>query len=382
MAFPHSASDRPTGSGTLLKILAALAVLYLFLVGIGAMGAAFKHMGKGFSENLLGVGTATGPLISLFVGILATTLVQSSSTTTSLVVGLVAADALPFEAAIYMVMGANVGTTVTNTIVSLGHITRSEEYRRAFAAATVHDFFNLLVLLVMFPLEVATGFLTTISDVATDAFKDVGGLYLSSPIGFVTGPGIDALEWITFGNDAALAIVGVGMTFAGLFLLVRVLKALMIERLENLFDRTVFRNAPIALFFGLLLTVVVQSSSITTSLVVPLCGAGVLTLRQVFPYTMGANIGTTFTAVLASLAAYAAVQGSEEMVRAEAGLRLAFHHVMFNVIGVFLLWWVRGIPIAIAEGFARLAMRNRTIPIVYIVFTFYVLPFLVVWLGR
>ena len=58
-----------------------------------------------------------------------------------------------------MVMGANVGTTVTNTIVSLGHITRSSEYERAFAAATVHDFFNILVTCVLFPLEVAFGML-------------------------------------------------------------------------------------------------------------------------------------------------------------------------------------------------------------------------------
>ncbi|MGA0870053.1 MAG: Na/Pi symporter, partial [Planctomycetota bacterium] len=156
MASSITAPEQPSGSQTLLKILAAAAVLYLFLVGIGAMGAAFKGMGKSFSEDLLGAGTSAGPLISLFVGILATTLVQSSSTTTSLVVGLVAVDMIPFDSAIYMVMGANVGTTVTNTIVSLGHISRSEEYRRAFAAATVHDFFNIIVLLIVFPLEVFT----------------------------------------------------------------------------------------------------------------------------------------------------------------------------------------------------------------------------------
>jgi sodium-dependent phosphate cotransporter len=382
MALPIPRSAPPWYSGTLAKLLGAAAVLYLFLVGIGAMGAAFKGLGKGFSEELLGAGTSAGPLLSLFVGILATTLVQSSSTTTSLAVGLVAADAIPFDSAIYMVMGANVGTTVTNTIVSLGHITRSEEYRRAFAAATVHDFFNLIVLLVMFPLEVGTGFLTWAADHATDLFKGVGGLHLANPIGFVTEPGIAAVAALTFGNKTALAIAGVALTFAGLFLMVRLLKSLMVSKLENLFDRTVFRTQAIALSFGLLLTVVVQSSSITTSLVVPLCGAGVLTLRQAFPYTMGANIGTTFTAVLASLAAYAAVKAGEDPTMAEAGLRLAFHHVLFNVFGVMLLWPASRIPIGLADGFARLAMRNRTIPIVYIVAVFYIAPFLVIWLAR
>jgi sodium-dependent phosphate cotransporter len=371
-ALPRPAAPPPTG--TALKIAAAAAVLYLFMVGINAMGVAFKGMGKGFSAELLEMGTSAGPFVSLFVGILATTIVQSSSTTTSLVVGLVAADALPFDAAIYMVMGANVGTTVTNTIVSLGHITRSAEYERAFAAATVHDFFNLIVLAVMFPLELYTGFLTRISDLVTGAFQGVGGTVVADPLKAVTAPAIDLLDAMMLGNKPALAIAGTALTFAGLYLLVRILRSLVISRLGNLFDRTLFRSPGIALLFGLLLTAIVQSSSVTTSLIVPLCGAGVLRIGQAFPYTMGANIGTTLTAVLAALATYSAGH--------DAQLRLAFHHVMFNVCGVAMLWPVRAFPIAIAEGFARLAMRNRTIPILYIVLTFYILPFLVVWLGR
>ena len=367
---------------TWTKLLVAAAALYLFLCGIGAMGHAFKGMGRGFATNLLGTGTAAGPLISLFVGILATTLVQSSSTISSITVGLVAAGALPFESAIYMIMGANVGTTVTNTIVSLGHITRSAEFERAFAAASVHDFFNILVLLIMFPLEVATGFLTVVSDAAAELFEGAGGAQLADPIKAVTTPAIDLLGAATFHNAIALAIAGIALTFVALFLLVKVLRTLMVSKVANLFDRTVFRSPGVALLFGLLLTVVVQSSSVTTSLVVPLCGAGILTVQQAFPYTMGANVGTTFTAVLASLAAYAAVQGGADLARAEAGLRLAFHHVMFNVCGVAVLWPIRRLPIAIAVGFARLAMWNRAIPLAYIVGCFYILPFLVIWLCR
>ncbi len=372
----------PSTVQLLTQILGVLAVLYLFLVGIGAMGTAFKGMGKGFSEELLNIGADTSPLVCLFAGILATTLVQSSSTTTSLVVGLVAAGALPFEAAIYMVMGANVGTTVTNTIVSLGHITRSAEYERAFAAATVHDFFNLIVLVVLFPLEVGTGFLTWAADHATAAFEGAGGTVLSNPIKAITKPAIGVVDGLVLENKPALAIAGVVLTFFGLFMLVRLLKSMMLTRIETLFDRTVFRNAPVALVFGLLLTILVQSSSITTSVVVPLVGAGVLTIRQAFPYTMGANIGTTCTAVLASLAAYAAVDSGADLSKAEAGIRLAFHHVLFNVFGVALVWPIRGIPVAIAQTFARLTMRNRAIPAVYIITVFYLIPFFVVWLGR
>ena len=365
------------------KLLLVLLALYLFLVGIGSMGSAFKMMGGGFTKDLLG--SNAGPLVSLFIGILATTLVQSSSTTTSLVVGLVAAGAIEFHSAIYMVMGANVGTTVTNTIVSLGHITRSNEYKRAFAAATVHDFFNLIVLCILFPLEWATGFLDRLAHHAVTAFEGVGGLSLASPIKILTKPAIEALKdfanWT--GLDGGLLLtIAILLTFAALITLVKVLRSLMVEKLENLFDRVIFRSPYRALFFGVFLTALVQSSSITTSIAIPLVGAGVLTIRQVMPYTMGANIGTTITALLAALAALAAAQGGAgDLVKAMLGVQLAFHHVLFNVIGVIIVWPIRWIPILIAENFARLAMWNRMIPFVYIIVTFYILPFLVVWLG-
>jgi len=367
------------------QALFVLAFLYVFLVGIGAMSAAFKLMGKAYTEELMG--TPAGPVVSLFIGILATTIVQSSSTTTSIVVGLVAAGAVPYHTAIYMVMGANVGTTVTNTIVSLGHVTRSNEYRRAFAAATVHDFFNLIVLLILFPLEVYTGVLDKLAGGSTAAFKGVGGLNLANPIGAVTKPAIGALKHAVEslgGGGWVLLVLAIALTFGGLILMVKGLRAIMVDRLENLFDRVIFKSGARGLVFGLLLTVLVQSSSITTSLAVPLVGAGILTVHQIMPYTMGANIGTTVTALLASLAAYAAANAAdpESVHKATLGIEVAFHHVLFNVIGVAILYWVRWIPIRIAESFAALAQWNRLVPLVYILLTFYIVPFLIIWLGR
>ena len=66
-------------------------------------------------------------------------------------------------------------------------------------------------------------------------------------------------------------------------------------KLEAFFDTHIFKTTIRAMLFGILITFLVQSSSITTSLVVPLAGAGILKLRQIFPYTLGANIGTTMT---------------------------------------------------------------------------------------
>lgn len=366
--------------------LIALLALYVFLVGIGAMSSSFKLMGKGTTEELLGM--QASPLVSLFIGILATTLVQSSSTTTSLVVGLVAAGVVSFSSGVYMVMGANVGTTVTNTIVSLGHMRHTAEYQRAFAAATVHDFFNIIVLLVLFPLEVTTGILDEMSMGMMKAFQGIGGTHLANPIKEATEPAIGILNDLAqvVGTDTSqgwiLLALGAVATFGGLIFLVRTLKAIMLTKAENLFDRVLFASPLRSLIVGLGLTILVQSSSVTTSIAVPLVGAGVLNIHQVFPYTMGANIGTTVTAILASLATLAAAQGSAEHAKALLALQLAFHHTLFNVVGVAILWWIRGIPIAIAEGFSRLAMRNRLIPIAYILISFYILPALVVWLGR
>ena len=136
---------------TIVKILGVAACLYLFLVGIGGMGYSFKLFGKEFSQKILEA--TSSPLIGLFIGILATTIVQSSSTTTSIIIGMVAAEAIGVRSAIFMVMGANIGTTVTAKLVSLGHITRKAEFRRAFAASSVHDTFNLITVSLLYPLE-------------------------------------------------------------------------------------------------------------------------------------------------------------------------------------------------------------------------------------
>lgn len=362
---------------TWFKVTLVFGCLYLFLVGIGSMSASFKLMGKDFSAELLTQGSK-GALVSLFIGILATTLVQSSSTSTSLIVGLVAGGMIPFESACFMVMGANVGTTVTNTIVSLGHITRTNEYQRAFAAATVHDFFNLMVLLILFPLECWTGWLGSMAESATIAFHGVGGTNLADPIKLATVPAINFLKWICGHHGGALLTVALILTFSMLVLMVKTLKLLMLAKLENLFDRVIFKTAHRALLFGIVLTILVQSSSITTSVAVPLVGAGIITVTQVFPYTMGANIGTTMTGLLAALGAMASGADPD---KALIGLQVAFFHVGFNIVGVVLIWRFRAIPVAIASKFATMAMRNRAIPIVYIIVTFYIIPFLVVWFG-
>ena len=179
-------------------------VLYVFLVSIGLMGGAFKLFGKDLALQLIEM--TSNPLVGVFAGVLATTLVQSSSTTTSIVVGMVAGGALTIEGAIPVIMGANVGTSVTNTLVSMGHITRREEFRRALAGATVHDFFNLIAVGIMLPLEIAFGGLEWLARNAADIFSGVGGMKMASPLKIITKPVVGAMFVGLFGMIASVGL--------------------------------------------------------------------------------------------------------------------------------------------------------------------------------
>ena len=358
-------------TNTALKILGVIAALYLFLVGINGMSSAIKHMGAEVADSIFK--TTSNPIIALFIGIFSTVLFQSSSTTTSLIVGMVSSGALSLAGAIPMVMGANIGTTVTNTIVSLGHMNRGNEFRRAFAASTVHDFFNVLSVIILFPLELAFhGIQRTSEWFATLLFgkiHNIDVLQSKSPIKIAVKSGARFVEGFTFNSDIFYLVVSVLITFLMLYALVKLLRSLVLEKIEAFFDQYIFKTILRAVGFGVLITIMVQSSSITTSLVVPLAGAGVLTLRQIFPFTLGANIGTTITALMASLTGTV------------SALIAAISHLLFNIVGILIIYglpFLREIPIYCAENIAEKAVENKLIPVLYLVSIFVIVPLLII----
>ena len=364
---------------TIVKILGVAACLYLFLVGIGGMGYSFKLFGKEFSQKILEA--TSSPLIGLFIGILATTIVQSSSTTTSIVIGMVAAEAIGVRSAIFMIMGANIGTTVTAKLVSLGHITRKAEFRRAFAASSVHDTFNLITVSLLYPLEYYFHILEHAATWMGRIFVDVTGItkpenYLKK----ITTPTIESLSDLLDKDPRLVLLVSVVITFFMLWGIVKLLQSLVLKKLESFFDTYIFRNLAMSFTVGLILTVMVQSSSITTSLIVPLAGAGVLRLQQIFPFTIGSNIGTTITGLLAALAV--AGQPGIDPKLVLAGSTVAFAHFLFNASGavIFLPFRrMREIPVHVAEWLAEVCLKNRIIPIVFIVLVFYLIPLVFTW---
>jgi sodium-dependent phosphate cotransporter len=365
---------------TWARSVLVFALIYIFLVGVSSLESGIKVMGADTQASLFE--SVNNPIAGLFVGILGTVLVQSSSASTSVVVGLVASGALGVDAAVPMIMGANIGTTVTNTLVSLGSIRQSDEFKRAFAAATVHDFFNLFAVAILLPIELFTGALSNIATSITEALGGSAGSEWKSPIKkWVKEP----VDWLKDGlGDLGLAenflgtsmvLIGLVIVLAALTFITKNMKKLVADRVERSLNAVLGSGGgAVAMMLGLVITVAVQSSSITTSIMVPLAAAGVVTLRNIFPVTLGANVGTTITALLAALAS-----GSVD------ALTIALVHTTFNVIGIVLLYpmpRIRMIPLRAAERMADLAVERHTMAVAYVITLFIVIPLIGVAIFR
>lgn len=378
-----SVEERAVASRDVLRVgrvVLVLCMLYAFLVGVALLEAGIAGLGAGFRDGL--VREVANPISGLFAGILITVLVQSSSVSTATIVGLVGAGTLDLSLAVPMIMGANIGTTVTNTLASLGSIRRKGEFRRAFTAATMHDFFNLLAVVVLLPLELLTGALSRAATALTSVLRGTEPVLqpgpsrlrtaVKLPVGVVEDL-VVALGLPSVGAAIAILLLGVGLIFAALVLITRTMRQLVLGTVERAINRLIGRGGgSLGILIGLLITVAVQSSSITTSILVPLVAAGLLTARSAYPVTLGANVGTTITALIASLA----------VTQAE-GLTIALVHTLFNVTALLLVFpvpAVRYLPVRLAESFAGVAARRPTIVAAYLVSLFLVIPLIGVFL--
>ncbi len=358
-----------------LRAIVVVALLYLFLGGVKLLETGIKGLGSDFTDSLFE--NVANPVAGLFVGVLATVLVQSSSVTTSTIVGLVAAGVVSVEAAVPMIMGANIGTTVTNTLVSLANLRDTEGFRRAFTAATMHDFFNVIAVLVLLPLELMTGFLSSTASRISQLVAgqtELGGSF-DSPIkaavkwlaGVIERP-VEAILTNERAIAVALLALGIGLILMTLTLITKNMRVLVAARIERSLNAALARSSLVGIVVGMLVTISVQSSSITTSILIPLVASGVLVVRHAYPITLGANVGTTITALLAALGAGAV-----------DGLTIAFTHTLFNLAGILLIFTipaVRYVPVQLAENLANVATRRRTVAVAYVGCAFILVPVL------
>jgi len=342
--------------------------LYSFLLSISLIGAGLNSLGGEYARAILKA--TSNPFIGLIIGVFVTSIVQSSSSTTSIVVGMAAGGMLNLEQAVPIIMGANIGTTVTNVLVSLGYLGTKREFERAFAAAIVHDFFNILCVIIFFPMEISWGIISRSADFLSQIFQDIGGIQFSSPIKIIITP-VEILLGNLLQNPWIILTVSVVMLFLSLGMLVKVMKSLLMQKLSSVFDKVIFRTPIIAFLVGLIFTSIIQSSSVTTSLVVPLAGAGALRLEQIFPYTLGANIGTTVTAILAAL-----------ITQNRISIAVAFGHMLFNFFGTLVFFPLKFIPINLARSFAHYAHRSKIYPVLYILCVFFLIPFAFILLSK
>lgn len=364
-----------------LSWLAVIALVYLLLAAVGGIGDGFKSAAGDNARELFAF--ASNPVIALVVGVVATALIQSSSTVTSIIVGLVAGG-LPLSIAIPMAMGANIGTSLTSTLVSLGHVRNGVEFRRAFAAATVHDSFNLLAVAVLLPIEVLFNPMERLSAMFAQLIYSDASVSMSD-VNFMKTlltPASEALHLLTSWLPGIFA--GVAMIVIGIMLILfvvsrigKILRGLLVGKAKDIMHAAVGKGPLAGMASGTAITVLVQSSSTTTALIVPLAGTGVFTLRQVYPFTLGANIGTTITALLAATAIHGPM--------AVTALTIALVHLFFNLFAIVLIYGIplfRSIPIYMAETLAELAQRNKLYVIAYILGVFFLIPLLLIGLSR
>ncbi|XP_070712480.1 solute carrier family 34 member 2a isoform X2 [Pempheris klunzingeri] len=444
------------------KLILFLGFLYVFICSLDILSSAFQLVGGKAAGNIFQDNTVlSNPLAGLVIGVLVTLLVQSSSTSSSIVVSMVSSGLLTVQLAVPIIMGTNIGTSVTNTLVAMTQAGDRSTFRRAFAGATVHDFFNWLSVLVLLPLEVATGYLYIVTKLIIDSFQIQSGeapellnvitdiltesiiqldesviseiatgdpaamnkslikkwcqTFTNATLMNVTVPGPEnctspSLCWVdgnyTFTlknisetynvqkcthlfvnvnlSDLAVGLILLALSLlvlcTCLILIVKLLNSMLKGQVATVIKKILNTDFPfpfgwvtgyIAILVGAGMTFIMQSSSVFTSAMTPLVGIGVISIERAYPLSLGSNIGTTTTAILAAMAS-----PGDTLANA---LQIALVHFMFNISGI-ILWYpipFTRLPIRLAKSLGNITASYRWFAAVYIICCFFLLPLFV-----
>ncbi len=352
--------------------------LYLFVSAINVMGGALKTLGNSTTwlEDVLAAGGH--PIVALMGGVIVTAVVQSSSFTTSLIILLVGAGKMNVEMAVYAVVGANIGTSITNNLVSIATMRIKPQFSLGYTAALMHGNVNLLTVGILLPLEWISGAMSSSGHGLLTRFSITTANWMGlspvvkpgSPIKWLTTPVVDAFNWfgdlVTPSDEAKgilVAVLGLVLLFLSLVFMVTNLKGALLRRVETLFSSFLFRNDFMSGVVGVVSTIFVQSSSVTTSLMVPLASAGAVTIRRAFPFMLGCNLGTTVTGVIAATANPVA-----------DAVSVAVCHVTFNVLAALVWYPLRAVPIGLAAWYARLAARSKRYYFLFLGVVYFLVP--------
>eukprot|EP01083_Nonionella_stella_P046421 124319_1 len=378
-------------------VFVLIAALYFFIFALSLLGESFKIIGARAQGPIFSF--VDNPVAGVSVGILTTVLTQSSSTSTSLVVGLVGSggkNTLQVAQAVPIIMGCNVGTALTETVVSFIYSSRPNEFEHAFAAGQLNWIFNSLTAALFLLIEHFSGALEKASLGLAEAVTGGAQGSFDSPLKTIVTPLVGLfiqadsakLEQLSRGEDIAGSVISGGLLsgtclsdelaavvtlvvsliviIASLLALVKLLASVLKGTASRWVKNALSLHPFFAMLTGLAATLVVQSSSITISTLIPLVAIQVIQIEQILPLAMGANIGTTMTAVLAAL--------STDSVNA---LQIAFVHCLFNVAGVVALYpwpWTRHFVLNIAHALGKVMARRRLLSVVHTMTVFVLIP--------
>ena len=305
-------------------VLSMLGGLALFLYGMNTMGEGLTKVSGGKLERILEKLTSS-PIRAVCLGALVTAVIQSSSATTVMVVGFVNSGIMKLSQAIGIIMGANIGTTITSWILSLSGIESDNFWMQFLKPSNFSPVLAVIgIIFIMF--------------INNQKKKDIGMILVGFAILMF---GMETMS----GAVAPLADVP---EFTGIL--------------------TMFSNPILGMLAGLVLTAVIQSSSASVGILQALCATGAITYGTAFPIIMGQNIGTCVTALLSSV-------GANRSAR-----RAALVHLYFNVIGtvVFMVGFY-SIHAIVPFGFVEDTAGPMGIAVIHSVFnvvaTLLLLPF-------
>jgi len=356
-----------------LQVGLTILLIFIFLLALELITIGGKQIGENYAQEIIRI--TARPFPALFIGLLATAIIQSSSTITSSIVAMVASGILSLEAAIPMVMGSNIGTCVTSLIVALGNMGTPKAYKRGFSTASSHVIFNIVSAMLFLPLEMETGILGKISHylaVKISSWSPLGqGWFLFHDL--LLEPAAGFLESATFHQPFLMLPLSFILLFICIFSLTALFRFLISGEPGIKRVTAALRNPVLSLFSGIGLTAAIHSSSVTTSMAVMLAATEKVSPRKLFPFVMGANMGTTVTALIAAIG------------RSEAALAIAICHFLFNLLGVLIFFpfpAVRKLPYQLAKWSGVMAMRHLWFAFAWILMLFFALPFLVIFLSE
>lgn len=410
----------------LLKLALLLFVIFMFICTLGLLADAFKLIGgRGIGDAVKNSRLIQNPISASIIGMVITLILQSSSTLISILVGMVAGRIITVHEAIPVMMGAEIGASFFNALISLGQSGNRDQFRRAFAAATMNDIFNFLSYLVILPLELTTGVIEKVSALFVEPLSGAKGSKFDT-LNIITDPLLhriiqldeDAINEVSQNNRAEYtneslilkciangtdqttvcpyehlfaystwsdALIGIILLVISICLLivclvgiVRLLNSLLAGHIAIWVRRIIDRQLPhpfgwltnyLVMLFGCFVVMIVQSSGVFRSALIPLVGIGVVPLERFYPLLLGANVGTTFTGVLAALSA--------DPRRLRETMQIALCQTVYNLLSILFYYPVpltRRIPITLAMRFGDLTAKYRWFALVYIFFVFFLMP--------